>query len=311
MLINFSPNAKTAFSITEDARYRTGTGKVSLASLSSDNIPLSINQLPLGKMGDTISLKVGATASGSYTLKMETLTGIPQLYDIWLKDAFTKDSVNLRNNDTYSFTITAADTTTYGANRFKLVLSQNPAMAYQLLSFDAEKAGNGHQAQVTWTTKNEENYTNFTVERSNDNGKTYSVIGSVASAGIGAYGLVDRHPDKGSNLYRLKQEDFNNNVTYSNPVDVSFGNNVNLTRLNLFPNPAKNNIFLSFDPKSFVKTTYDIRITNSTGMVVRFARVTDTNWHDNISNLLTGTYLLQVTDHRDNSIIGQTKFVKL
>jgi hypothetical protein len=30
-----------------------------------------------------------------------------------------------------------------------------------------------------------------------------------------------------------------------------------------------------------------------------------------VSNLLIGTYLIQVTDKKDNSVVGQTKFVKL
>jgi len=310
-LISFGANTKSAFNTMEDAHYRTGSGKVSLASMSSDNVPLAINQLPLATKGDTIKLKVGAAASGTYTLKLESATGIPQIYDIWLKDAFTKDSVDLRKTSTYSFTVTTTDTTTSGANRFKLVLQQDPALAYQLLSFDAEKTGNGRQGQLTWKTKNEEDYTRFAVERSSDNGKNYTIIGSMTSNGQGAYSLVDQKPEKGVNIYRLKQTDFNNNITYSNIVDLHFGENSGNTRITCFPNPAINNICVGFDPKSNRKTTYDIRVTNSTGKVVRFAQITDTTWRDNVSNLLTGTYLIQVTDKKDNSIIGQTKFVKL
>jgi hypothetical protein len=311
ILISFNPNAKTGYNIMEDARYKVGSGKVSLASLSSDNIPLSINQLPFAAQGDTINLKVGATASGTYTLKVNSITGIPGLYDTWLTDAITKDSVNLRTTSTYSFTISTSDTTSFGSNRFKLILKQNPALTYQLLSFDGEKTANGRQARLSWNTRNEENYTHFTVERSNDNGKTFKVTGSVTSSGAGAYDLTDHNPDKGDNLYRLKQEDFNNNITYSNTVNVHFGNNAGIARLNCFPNPAVSNIFVNFDPKSQGKTTYNIRVTNSTGMVVRFAQIRETSWQSNISNLLTGTYLIQVTDKKDNSVIGQTKFVKL
>jgi hypothetical protein len=111
----------------------------------------------------------------------------------------------------------------------------------------------------------------------------------------------------------LQQVDFTNTTTYSNVVTVEFSNNGNniAGRLNSYPNPAVNILNLSFVPKVQGNTTYDIRITNSTGMTVKFAQVTDTSWQDNVSNLLTGTYLIQVTDKRDNSVVGQTKFVKL
>ncbi|MGZ3778713.1 MAG: T9SS type A sorting domain-containing protein, partial [Mucilaginibacter sp.] len=314
ILINFNPKTKVAFNVMEDARYRVGTGKVSLASLSSDNIALAINQLPLATKGDTIHLKVGATASGTYSLKLKSVQGIPQIYDIWLKDAFAKDSVNLRNTGTYSFTVNTGDTTTFGSHRFVLTLQEDPALAYKLISFDAEKdATERRQVHVTWKTQNEADYTHFTVERSTDNGKTYGVIGGMLSSGQGTYDMTDRTPEKGNNLYRLKQEDFNKTITYSNVVTVQFSNNGNDKggRVSCYPNPAKSNIDLSFVPKSQDKTTYNITISNSSGKVVKFAHVTDTNWHDNVSNLLTGTYLIQVTDKKTNNVIGQTKFVKL
>src|SRR5437588_9337851 len=101
ILVNFNANAKPAFNIAEDAHYRMGTGKVNLASLSSDNQPLAINQLPLALNGDTIKLRVGAAASGNYTLNLKSITDVPLIYGVWLKDAFTKDSVNLRTTAIY------------------------------------------------------------------------------------------------------------------------------------------------------------------------------------------------------------------
>ena len=313
ILINFNANAKPAYNILEDAHYRTGTGKVNLASLSSDNQALAINQLPLALKGDTIKLKVGAVASGNYTLNLKSITGIPQIYDVWLKDALTKDSVNLRTTASYSFTLNTTDTTTFGANRFSLMIIQDPALAYKLLSFDATKAGNNNkQVQLTWKTQNEQNYTNFAVERSNDNGKTFEVIGSMLSSGVGSYSLLDKDPLKDANLYRLKQVDFNNTISYSNVVEVDFNGNNNIAgHLNCYPNPAFTNIHLSFDPKNPGNISYDVKVTNSSGMIVRYAVITEPNWQANVSNLLTGTYLIQVTDKKDNSVVGQAKFVKL
>ena len=126
----------------------------------------------------------------------------------------------MRQNPTYSFNIYSNDTASFGANRFRLVLRSNPAYAYQLLSFDASKVPDIRQVQISWTTANEGNNTNFTVEHSIDEGKTYNVLGSLNATGAGQYGLLDQSPAEGRNLYRLKQEDINNTITYSNVVAV-------------------------------------------------------------------------------------------
>jgi len=310
-LINFDANAANAYAFGEDAPYKIGTGKVSLSSLSSDNKTLAINKMPLAA-GRSIPLKLNAAADGAYTLNMAEIAAVPQVYAIWLKDAFTKDSVNMRTTKTKSFNITLADTNTY-KNRFSVVLRQDPALAYKLLQFDANKTNN-RQVEVVWKTVNEQNYTRFTVERSTDKGKTFDVIGNLTSSGEGTYSLLDKSPAKGDNLYRLKQVDFNHTITYSKVVQVEFtgkANDLAGVRLYIFPNPVINTITLTIDPKSQEAGTYHITITNSTGLVVKQLVTAQTTWQENISRLLTGTYLVQVVNNKDNSIIGQTKFVKL
>ncbi|HVW15274.1 MAG TPA: T9SS type A sorting domain-containing protein [Mucilaginibacter sp.] len=309
IIVNFNSGASTAYKPQEDAIYRVGTGKVSLSSLSSDNKALAINTEPLSN-GLVIPLKVAATVGGAYTLNMKSISGIPQIYDVWLKDAFTKDSINMRTTASYSFTISTSDTTTFGSNRFSLVMEEDPALAYKLLSFTGDKIDGKPQVQLVWKTQNEQNYTHFTIQRSTDNGKTFDVIGSITSSGLGAYSFLDKSPSRhNDNQYRLKQEDISNNITYSSIVTVRIDGRMP-RNLNLYPNPALSTIYLDIDPKAGA-TSYSIRITNSCGTVVKYAVVTDTHWQDNVSRLLTGTYLVQVVNDKDNSIIGQAKFVKL
>ena len=82
-------------------------------------------------------------------------------------------------------------------------------------------AGNT-QVQLVWKTVNEQNYFNFTVERSIDSAKTFAVVGGLQATGAGTYSLPDKAPVKGQNLYRLKQEDLNNTISYSTLVRVIF-----------------------------------------------------------------------------------------
>ena len=314
ILFKFKSNASAAFNSNEDAIYMVGSGKVSIASVSADNIALGINTLPLPKTSETIALKVSATADGIYTITRKQLAGIPQLYDIWLMDNYKKDSLDIKHNTTYSFNIYKADTNSYGSKRFTLVIRQNPAYAYRLLSFSAQKnAAIRPQVQLTWTTENEQNYTNFTVERSNDGGNTYQIIGGVPATGAGKYSLADDQPLAGTNIYRLMQQDINNNITYSNiiPVAISnISNNLAKSNISIYPNPATNNVNLAFSTHALAAGNYQITISNSSGIVVKQANTIQNTWQSNINNLSPGTYLVRVIDTKDNALIGNAKFVK-
>ncbi len=309
-IIRFNQNAKTTFNPAEDAHYKNGTGKVNLSSLSSDNVPVAYNQLPLALKGDTIRLNIKATVSGNYSLNIKDLVGIPQLYNVFLVDALKKDTTDLRKNKTYNFAINTADTSTFGRNRFSLIINQNPSLQYKLLTFTGSQVANSKHVQLAWSAVNEQNYTHFTVERSTDNGKTFNVIGGLVSTGAGTYSLLDKFTVDGDNQYRLKQEDFNNNVTYSNIVDITITAKGGNDHLTCYPNPATSNFSVSFVPKTGAKT-FELRISNSAGIVVKYAVLNEPNWQGNVSSFLTGSYLVQVIDKHDNSIIGQAKFVKL
>jgi len=120
LMISYNPKSTTAYSGAEDARFLQGFGTVSFSSLSSDNIPLSINTLPLLTGGTPIKLVVNATTTGEYKLYITKIQAIPANYDIWLMDKFKKDSLDFRHNPSYSFDMTA-DSSSFGSNRFTLV----------------------------------------------------------------------------------------------------------------------------------------------------------------------------------------------
>lgn len=314
MLLRFNNSASMSFVDSEDAQYKPGFGQVSISSISADNINLAINTVPYPKNSETIPLNISAKADGVYQLTLKNISQVPRLYDVWLMDAYKKDSLDMRQNLTYAFNIYHADTTSYGSKRFTLVIRQNPQYAYQLLSFSALRAANGAQVSVKWTTQNEGNYTYFTVERSTDGGVTYNVIGSVAANGLGAYGLLDTSPAEGANYYRLEQEDINNNITYSKVVEVIFSGLSNgiTGALIAYPNPAMSAINLSITPQSpGENANYSITITNSAGITVKQITTAQTQWQGAVSDLIPGAYTIRVVNSRDNSLVGDTRFVKL
>ncbi|HVS91250.1 MAG TPA: T9SS type A sorting domain-containing protein [Mucilaginibacter sp.] len=314
ILLRFNSSAATAFNPAYDAAYKTGYGIVSLASFSSDSVALAINMRPLPGPGETIPLNVDVNSDGVYSLNMKNIVGIPQLYDIWLMDAYKKDSVDMRHNGTYSFNIAKNDPSSFGSKRFSLLLRQNPAYAYRLLSFSAAKISDMLQARLTWVTENEQNYTNFTIERSTDGGKTFDVLGSLHSSGDGTYTFTDENPVQGVDRYRLRQQDIANNITYSAIIPVEFSpqaGGMMKSNVDVYPNPVGSTVNLSIHPPGQNGTpSYGIRVTNSLGLVVKQVTTSQNVWQWNVGGLVPGTYLVRVSDSRNNTLVGNAKFIK-
>ncbi len=314
-VIRFNNNGSTSFNANLDAPYKGGYGSVSLSGISSDHIGLAIDVIPLPHaQPETVSLNVTANTDGVYTLALKDLVSVPRLYDLWLIDQYKKDSINLRQSISYTFNIIKADTASFGANRFKLVISQNPAFACQLLGFTGSKMQGNRQVQLVWNTQNEGNYTNYTVERSIDGGKTFTVLGAVPATGSGKYSLQDQNPITGSNLYRLKQVDVNSVITYSNVVTIAYSDLSNnlANNLMLYPNPAVNSLSLNLvTPPANNLSSYNIRFMNSSGLIIKQVTSTQPSWQGSINNLQPGTYIIQVLNNNTSSLVGQGKFVKL
>lgn len=125
ILIDFNPAASAAYVKNEDAPTLQGFGQVSLSSLSSDNVTLAINTMPLPANGATIALKVSAKTTGIYKLNLTGTDAIPETFDIWLMDKYVKDSLDIRNNPTYAFNLYTLDARSFGSQRFSLVLRKH------------------------------------------------------------------------------------------------------------------------------------------------------------------------------------------
>ena len=335
--IGFLPGSATQYNNQLDSRYLPGIdAPEGLASFSSDNVRLSVNIVPLPALAAlVIRLDVEAANSNAFTLERTQLDSIPQIYDIWLMDKYTKDSVNLRTNNSYAFNINKNDTTSFGANRFTVVIRQSPALYFSLTGFSATNGAAGNQ--LNWTTENELNNTSFSVERSIDDGKTFFVLDSLSSNGSGLYSFVDKRPMDGTDLYRLKIKDMNGVITYSNIVAIDNGSTIaaqESNTLNVYPNPSNGYINLAINTgngnvssggglqtsalqagfaalKPGKASTFDIKIVNIRGVVVRSATSSSATWQDNVSSLAPGTYIVQVINNGDNKVVGKSTFVKL
>jgi trimeric autotransporter adhesin len=276
--------------------------------------------MPLQGLAQTIiPLNVKARGNGTYKLNMTELNAIPQIYQVWLIDSYKNDSLDMRHNLTYAFNITS-DTSSQGSKRFKLVLRQDPSLGVHLLTFTGAKAVNGNM--LAWTTQNEANYTNFTLERSADGGVTYAALNSFTSNSVSGYNFLDTSPATAS-MYRLKMVDLNGVVTYSNIVTLLYAGTSPIVKNNisLYPNPAQSTINLTIMPNAATQSTgsaatasstgYTIKIMSAAGLIVKSTTTTEQTWQTNVSGLLPGTYIMQVVNNSDNSLVGKGTFVKM
>jgi len=118
-LLLFKHSASGNFTNYQDAPYFSGFGKASLSTVTRDGISCAIQTVPFCR-GGAIPLKVTAKSDGVYLLKTSLAKDVPANLGIWLKDAYLKDSLNMRIWN-YRFDVVKSDTNTY-AHRFSVVI---------------------------------------------------------------------------------------------------------------------------------------------------------------------------------------------
>jgi hypothetical protein len=315
--IGFLSTATTRYNYNLDSGYLPGINALlGLSSLSSDNVPLSVNIVPLpGQAPLAIRLDVEAANSGAYTLQQTELDSIPAVYDIWLKDNYSKDSINLRETTNYAFNITKSDTNSFGAGRFQVVIRQSPLLSFHLLNFDA--VGETGKAKVTWSVENEQNDTHFAVERSIDGGVTFLGIDTLTSAATGYYTYLDKTPVSGSDSYRLKTTDMNGVISYSNIVTLSFNTTETATKsaINIYPNPSNGVINLAINggdsSPTITSGSLETASVRSYAPVIRSATSSSATWQGNVTSLSPGTYVVEVVNNSNSQTVGRSTFIKL
>ncbi|MFC5270554.1 T9SS type A sorting domain-containing protein [Adhaeribacter terreus] len=108
-----------------------------------------------------------------------------------------------------------------------------------LRSFKGQVSSGG--ISLKWQTASEQNNDRFEVERSTD-GKHFEKIGMVKGNGNSsntiAYNFLDRHPQQGTNYYRLKQVDFDGKFEYSNIIWVQNTDKSSAFSVMMAPNPC-------------------------------------------------------------------------
>ena len=163
-----------------------------------------------------------------------------------------------------------------------------------IISFNGVRQDNS--VKLTWETENEIDFSNFEVQRSTGNNvwQTIATINAGNTGGRNNYTATDVNPDKGINLYRLKENDKTGTYKYSGIVKINFAKVFNVTA---YPNPATNQIIIQADKK-----ITSINLADLNGRVIKEFSISNNNTYD-ISTIPSGVYFLKIYNGENAQVI--------
>ncbi len=139
-------------------------------------------------------------------------------------------------------TFNAVSTNTFSEHIYTLGSGDiaNP-LPITLTSFTGQLVDN--YVQLNWITSSEINNDYFVIERLISGTNNFSVLGRIEGSGstdvVNQYEFIDKRPAFGSNVYRLKQVDFDGTATYSdNLVTVNYVDENSEFSISTYPNPT-------------------------------------------------------------------------
>jgi hypothetical protein len=184
------------------------------------------------------------------------------LVDDYLK---TNTAVDLNGATNINFSING-DPASYDVFRFTLIYATTLNTPLPL-TFVSEKAYQENNfVKVDWQSSNESNVKEYSVEKSED-GNNFSSIGNIPADNlpVNNYSYTDKFPLNGYNYYRIKSEDLDSHLKYSDVMKVFTGSSSGT--LKVFPNPIVGNL-INLELANLPADNYLIRVRNNFGQVV-------------------------------------------
>lgn len=272
--------------------------------LSSDTIKITMKSLPTITIGSNspvmISDTIKLTSSGGSSYAW---TG-PNSYSSAIQNA-KRTTLTLADSGFYRVVVTNNGCSRIDSLKVRLLASFLPV---ELIDFNGktEDAIN----ILSWSTASELNNDYFEVQRSID-ATSWNTIGTVIGHGtsnvINSYQFNDESPENGINYYQLKQVDYDKKSVHSHIIalnNTSSPETRETKNIIVYPNPAKNEIWLKSDLDIDFNKTVKIQLLNYLG-----EKIVDTTLKENLqkidlSEYSSGLYFLQI-NHKTYKIIKE------
>ncbi|WP_082115911.1 choice-of-anchor Q domain-containing protein [Hymenobacter terrenus] len=121
--------ATSDFDAQYDARKLPNSSGLNLASIASSGEGLSIDGRPVFTANTVLALTVGVPNAGPYTITAAAINNLPATLDALLTDALTGQTVNLRQQPAYAFSVSPAEATALISGRFNLRFAARTPLA--------------------------------------------------------------------------------------------------------------------------------------------------------------------------------------
>lgn len=180
-----------------------------------------------------------------------------------------------------------------GAYEFGVIPSPLPV---NWLSFEAS-IHEQNNVWLTWSTASEHNTKQYHMQRSTD-AVQFETLGYVAAAGnsekVSAYQYEDAQLVPGKYYYRILQEDADGSYVYT-PVRKIVIRGQGATRCHIYPNPANNNLFISYEG---THPELAVTITDVAGRIVLSRKMAPNSLQSavaiDMSDLAHGVYMISL-----------------
>lgn len=185
------------------------------------------------------------------------------------------DSTNLstltRNNLTAgTYTISATNAYTLCSDSHTFTVS-SAVVPVELLSFTGKITERGNL--LNWETASEINNKGFHVQRSIDDGFTWETLGFKEGKGTTletqTYNFLDDKPINGKNYYRLKQEDFDGSVDYSETILLENEVTTTAFKVSIYPNPTTTNALVNLEIQGEALGEISYQIVDVNGRILK------------------------------------------
>ena len=191
--------------------------------------------------------------------------------------------------------------------RYSVVNASTIILPVKMVDFKAYPQGD--KVMTEWKSLVEINVDHYEVERSVDGirfGKLYSMPAKNNGNPV-QYSWPDANPEMGNNFYRIKAVDRDGSVTYTNVINVPFGNQ-NKPGFTIYPNPATiHQVTLKLD--NIPAGRYLIMVYSVSGQLVINKTIDHPGGNGAVKlnlpvNMVSGTYSVLFSD-------GKTQFKQL
>ena len=175
------------------------------------------------------------------------------------------------------------------------VLSQSMPLVIELLDFNATLTRDKN-VLLNWRAYVDDEAKGFEIERSKDqnNWENIGTVNLKTSNFTSDYSFLDQQPLQGRSYYRLKMVEISGSSRYSKTRLIQIDQLI--TKLKIYPNPAKNIVLVTFTSKASQAVTIQLRSISGQVMIKK-SIILDQNENSipiELTSIANGLYIVEL-----------------